>query len=484
MYAGIGLYALTFILFYPRVFAIVDEDAYLTQALLFRSGHLTYDGSPIPAPHMTVDIAGRQVSKYPPGNSLFLLPFTVFGWRGVFLSGLLLAIAGTLLFRSVLRRLEPRADPAWSLLYLTYPAVVLFSRTMMSDLLAATLLLAALFFLLKGKTWVVAAGAAIGFACLVRYSSAAVVPVFLILAIIGARKKTRAALLLLAGVLPFALLAVGYNTYAYGGPFRFPMYLTGQLSPGYFVRNLTVYAVSLLLLYPAMLLAPLAAGRKRRIIISLPAYAILLLYCLFSYVHTSPGLAERLTVGMRYLLSAVPFFVLGYVLILNRLLRGFRWATPLRLTVITAMLILSVAIQYRHHRYLNVQDSYRQMLYETVPESALLICNKDISELVSYAWGWRRYRRYVEFNTPVPTRRAISRNDTVYAAILQKPGKTNTIETLLFHTLLASYPQRRIVVETAQPYRFSLYELKPASGPQPRTGPSATHGPAGQDRPR
>jgi len=95
--AGAVLYVLTFLALYPRTTAIVDEDAYLTEAYLFRTGRLSYEGSPIPAPHMTVESGGRLASKYPPGNSLFLLPFTLFGWRAVFVSGLLLGLAGIVL---------------------------------------------------------------------------------------------------------------------------------------------------------------------------------------------------------------------------------------------------------------------------------------------------------------------------------------------------------------------------------------------------
>ncbi|MBM3315484.1 hypothetical protein FJY71_06570, partial [candidate division WOR-3 bacterium] len=119
--AGMAFYAACYLALYPPTFAIADEDAYLTQALLFRSGRLAYDGSGIPPPLMTVVPAGHLVSKYPPGNALFLVPFTLPGWRWVFLSGLVLALAGTALFALSLRRLCPEADPAWALIYLGYP---------------------------------------------------------------------------------------------------------------------------------------------------------------------------------------------------------------------------------------------------------------------------------------------------------------------------------------------------------------------------
>jgi 4-amino-4-deoxy-L-arabinose transferase-like glycosyltransferase len=342
LYVGAALYVLTFIVLYPRTFAIVDEDAYLTQTFLFRAGRLSYEGSGIPAPHMTVETAGRAVSKYPPGNALFLLPFTLFGWRAVFVSGLLLALAGTCLFRLILRRLAPEADPAWSLLYLFYPAVVLFSRTIMSDLLAATLVLAAFYCLLRSGAgarmsadahgrarMALVSGLVLGLACLVRYSNAVFVPVFLALLAGVARTNTdehgrirRAMLLFVAGFAPPAGLTLAYNAYAYGAPFSFPMYLTGHFSPAYFFHNAWYYGTCLLMLYPLMLVAPLGAGKGLRLLLGLPAGVLLVLYCFFSYTYDVPDLPARLTIGIRYLLPALPFFVLAFVVTADRLTRS------------------------------------------------------------------------------------------------------------------------------------------------------------------
>jgi len=285
--AGAVLYILTFLALYPRTTAVVDEDAYLTEAFLFRTGRLSYEGSPIPAPHMTVKSGGRLASKYPPGTSLFLLPFILFGWRAVFVSGLLLALAGTLLFGLILQRLSPETDPAWALLYLFYPAVVLLSRTVMSDLLAATLVLASFYCLLRRGGWLFASGLILGLACLVRYSNAIFVPVFLLFVLREAGSRLKGALSLLAGFVPMAGLMLAHNAFAYGSPLSFPMYLTGNFSPAYFLHNVCYYGTALMVLYPLMLAAPLVAGKGRRLLLGLPAYAVLGLYCFFSYTTTA-----------------------------------------------------------------------------------------------------------------------------------------------------------------------------------------------------
>jgi 4-amino-4-deoxy-L-arabinose transferase-like glycosyltransferase len=457
--AGAVLYILTFLALYPRTTAIVDEDAYLTEAFLFRTGRLSYEGSPIPAPHMTVESGGRLASKYPPGTSLFLLPFTLFGWRAVLVSGLLLALAGTLLFGLILQRLSPETDPAWALLYLFYPAVVLLSRTVMSDLLAATLVLASFYCLLRRGGWLFASGLILGLACLVRYSNAIFVPVFLLLALRPASSRLRSGLLLLAGFAPLAVVAAAYNAYAYGSPFSFPMYLTGQFSPAFLVRNAWYYGTALMLLYPLMLVAPLAAGKGRRLLLGLPAYALLLVYCFFSYTYAVPNLPARLTLGVRYLLPGLPFFMLAFVLAADRML-GWLRAGWLRHVAIAAMALLSVAIQFRHDRYLGVQAGYQRLLLDNVPRPALLLCDAGSSELVSYAWGWRDYRHFVEFNVPIPLDSVLTGNRPLYALLAEKPGSDNPVVLTVFEALLARFPQRTLVAETRTPWKFRLYRLR------------------------
>jgi 4-amino-4-deoxy-L-arabinose transferase-like glycosyltransferase len=457
--AGAALYALAFLALYPRTTAIVDEDAYLTEAFLFRTGRLAYEGSPIPAPHMTVEMDGRVTSKYPPGTSLFLLPFTLLGWRAVFVSGLLLALAGTALFVLTLSRLAPEADPAWALLYLFYPAVVLLSRTIMSDLLAATLVLAGFYCLLRRKNWLLASGFFLGLSCLVRYSNAILVPVFLLLALRPAGSRLRSALLLIAGFAPLAAVIAAYNAYAYGSPFSFPMYLTGQFSPAFFLHNVRYYGTALLILYPLMLAAPFAAGKGRRLLLGLPAYAVFGLYCFFSYTYEVPNLPARLTVGLRYLLPGLPLFTLAFVLAADRLLGRLR-AGWLRYAAVGGMALLSIAIQLRHDRYLKVQSDYQRLLLDHVPASALLLCDAGVSELVSYAWGWRDYRHIAEFNVPIPLDSVMAGDRPLYAGLAERPGSDNPVVLTVFESLLARFPQRALVAETRTPWKFRLYRLR------------------------
>ena len=418
-----------------------------------------------------------MASKYPPGTSLFLVPFTLPGWRFVFVSGLVLALAGAWMFLLVLRRFAPDADPSWALLYLFYPAVVLYSRTVMSDLLAATLTLAAFYCLLRSDAkprnpthpptplWALGAGAALGYSCLVRYANAVLVPVFITLILLGRVRRARALMLIATGIAPFAALALGYNALAYGGPLKFPMHLTTVFSLAYAPANLWRYCSSLALLYPLMLIAPLAAGRGAWYKLALPAAAMLLTYSLIP--HPTPGLTivGRTVTGLRYLLPAVPFLVLGYSLALHRLARRTPMIAKLKPAAILIIALAGITLQWRHQRMLQTQDACRRALLAAIPQTALLLCNVDASKLLSPAWGTRRYRLITEHGVPVELARKPPDADTLYAAYLEQPGRPKPLQRMIFETTIARYPGRVPVLELEKPCRVRVLQLRPGAPP-------------------
>ncbi len=476
--AGLVAYAVTYIAFYPPAFAIIDEDAYLSQALLFRSGQLTYDVAADLAPHQSAGAGGRLSSKYPPGNSLFLLPFVLPGWRFAFVSGLVLALVGTLLFGLTLRRLAPGADPAWALAWLCYPAVVVYSRTVMSDLLCATLTLAAFYCLLRSGRWLLWAGLALGWSVLVRYSNAVLLPVFLALALAekgqgtgdagrGSEPSTQHPVpraqsfaLLLSGFAPFAALALAYNRACYGGAFAFPMHLTTVFSASFVPGNIVMYGSSLLAVYPLMLAGPLLAGRRLAFWLGLPAATLLVFYCFVP--HPNPGLdfAGRSITGLRYLLPAVPFLLLGWCCAADRVTRPLVFSGTLRAALAILLVAGGLFLQVRHQRLLREQDTCRQALLSAVPPGAYLLCNVGAAELLSPAWGTRPHRLFIEHNVPVELVRAPPDAETLYAALRARPGRAGQVEAAVFAALVAGYPGR-VAVGDSSACGLRLFRLKP-----------------------
>lgn len=467
--AGMLVWAVGYLVFYPPTTAIVDEHAYLTQSYLFRSGHLSYDGSPVPVAHQSVDrrdAGGHIVSKYPPGNGLWLLPFTLLGWRWIFVSGLILALAGTALVAAIICRLKPEADPALALLFLCYPAVTVFSRTVMSDMPATVAGLAAFYCLLRGRGLYVAAGALLGLACLFRYPMVVLVLPFAAIVLwqrrqenswkpgVRAQKRGSGLVLFLAGFAPLALLILGYNNYAYGGPLRVPLSSDDRFSLTYLVRNLLYYGLNLTVWYPLLILGPVAAGRQHRLPLGLPALALLLLYGCFSYIHPGP-LPERLVLGMRYLLPALPFFVVGYALAVER----FVSLAGIRRGLIYAGLWVLIAgalmLQGVHQRRLQIQTEYQALLYAALPEDAILVCDKEVSEMINVAWGWRdnRYYGWLDPDTLLADR-------PLFAAALTRPGLVHPEAMARLDSLVQKFPGRTLVLSRDRPYRFWLYRLR------------------------
>ena len=164
------------------------------------------------------------------------------------------------------------------------------------------------------------------------------------------------------------------------------------------------------------------------------------------------NLPARLTIGLRYLLPGLPFFMLAFVLAADRLLGCFR-AGWLKYAAVGGMALLSVAIQLRH-------DRYQRLLLDNVPKSALLLCDASVSELVSYAWGWRDYRHIAEFNVPIPLDTVLGGDRPLYAGLAERSGYYNPVALTVFASLLARFPNRALVAETRTPWMFRLYRLR------------------------
>jgi hypothetical protein len=164
-------------------------------------------------------------------------------------------------------------------------------------------------------------------------------------------------------------------------------------------------------------------------------------------------------VGVRYLLPALPFFVLAFVLVADRLLGQLR-AGWLKYAAMAGMALLSVAIQLRHDRYLKVQAGYQRLLLDNVPKTALLLCDAGVSELVSHAWGWRDYRHIAEFNVPISLDSVLAGDRPLYAGLAERPGSDNPVVLTVFASLLARFPNRTLVAETRTPWKFRLYRLR------------------------
>lgn len=459
LWIGVLFYIVIFFIFYPRITAIVDENAYLTQAFLFKSGKLVYDQGNIPAPILTFDmrdVGGHIVSKYPIGNSLWLVPFLSagLGWRAVFLSGLLCAVIGTWLIALILRSIDPGIDPVWALLFLFYPTVVVFSRTIMSDLPATILVLGSFYFLRRGSNWVFLSGFLLGMGALFRYPMLVLVIPFLVLLFLH-KRQFKGVFLFLLGLLPLILLILIYNRYAFGSFLRVPMWRTDRFGIEYLPHHLLFYSIPLVLWYPLMLFSPFLATKGHRPTLFLPPLTLLLFYATFSFTPSVKNLFEQVVIGLRYLLPALPFFIIGFALGLEQIIKNIRInPSGLKLGLIIPALI-AVVLQFHHHRYLKNQEFYAKTLLAVVPPDGMVAGNKDVIELLNVAWGWRDWLPIDSLNNC-----RLLTDRPVYLAVLEKSARTETATLSKFAALVEKFPDRVLVTDINKPHLFQIFRLR------------------------
>lgn len=389
-----ALFALIYLLFYPRLYTSIDEASTFRMAYVLRHGSIfTHDDgffpsiSP-PGPH------GR-LYRFPIGFPALLAPLTFFGWRAFFLLNPALHLLATWLFARILRAC--RIPPAYAVLYLLYPAFVLFDRTLFSDGFAASLTTVALYFLLcrQRAFW---AGLCLGLALTVRAASAPVAAlVFLGLLVAdlrGGRRPLRQsrALLFGLGALPFCIINGLYNWATLGSPFR-SAYSAGQLSLHGLLTIGPLYALALLAVFPGMLLAPFFY-RGAYWKIGLAATTVVLLLAV-TYNESTFGnnALQTLLSTPRQVLPVMPFYLLAYCGVLARLLpesRLRRWRAFEAAAVL--LLVLAVGISYMHQKYLRSLMAIQSQITAALPGQSIVYANKDAYKLHQPVWDGRTYR--------------------------------------------------------------------------------------------
>ena len=316
---SIALFAFVYVCFYPQLYTSIDEASTFRMAFILRHGTIfPHDNGFFPSisplsPH------GR-VYRFLIGFPAVLAAASLFGWRALFLVNPALHIIAAWLFSRVLRAAQ--IPPVLAVLYLFYPSSVLFSRSLFSDIFAASLTTIALYFLLPGKKPLIA-GLFLGLALASRSASllvAIIVAVFLAIDDLKFNRRTlyhSRAVAFVAGLVPFILLNMAYNDAIYGSPFQ-STYTAGELSIANIRYNGPIYALSLGLIYPGMILAPLfyRGWYWKPALVS--SVLTLLLAAAFEETTYGNNLLQNFLSAPRQVLPAMPFFLLAFCGVLAR----------------------------------------------------------------------------------------------------------------------------------------------------------------------
>jgi hypothetical protein len=318
-----------------------DSSGYLNSAKLLAAGRLTAPLRTVPEfgdaarAHATPlgFVATREVGRiapsYPVGLPLHLAAAgLVVGWDWaplvVSVGGALAAMVLCYLVGRELA-LSPVLAAAGTVVLGAFPVFIFIAIQPLSDVLATTWCLAAVWLALRSRRaadWAVACGAAFAIAVLVRPTNALLLPA-LVLLLWGWRRWLNAAL----GGLPGALWLAYYNHALYGHPLA-SGYGGVTLESAWFVPTAVHFARWMALLLPAVVLVlPLAALRdwrdRRRNLAALAVWfgTFAVFYALYDVSHESWWC-------LRFLLPAVPALILGAMLGVDALARsgvGRRW---------------------------------------------------------------------------------------------------------------------------------------------------------------
>ena len=395
----LGVYVFLFALYYPPLSAIEDEVGFVNQAIVWSKGAVSAESAGYPTMGDFVGVNGRSVGWRNPGRSLIILPFIVLGGiRSVFVTGVLIHLAMTVVAALVHRTLGQ--SPLWALLVLGHPTLGIYSRTVMGDAPAGLFVLAAVLVILSRPRPGLSAGLLVGLGAVMRYHVLLILP-FLTVALWQDRSIERSRLesmKFLAAASSITALLVIYNASLYGS-------ILGITAQGYFswrflLPHILFYSLTLLLLWPGMLLAPLLDRSRLSLLARAGCFPILLLFSFYYFHDHGSSWAEDLVLGQRLIQCVLPLWIVAYASVISRKvapvianLSPVFWRTATGVSAV--LLFLTQWYTFRKHQdHLLVLRSVRDEVAAAVPAGSPIVANYMVQKLFgiadpatpSYSW--------------------------------------------------------------------------------------------------
>jgi hypothetical protein len=335
-----------------------DSSGYLNSARLLASGRLENTVrlppgfGPVedlfrpffqPLGHVAFAENSRLLPTYPNGLPLHLaLAGKIFGWSwGTLFVELAGALAAIWLCYAIGRELglDWALAGAAAVVFAACPVTILLAVQPLSDLLATTWCLAAVWAALRARRhlgWGVACGAAYGVAVLVRPTNLILMPALLVL--LGFNWRKLACVVL--GGLPAAAWLAFYNHNVYGGALRSGYMNWSEFfdlsyfkpTAWHFVRWLAVFLPAVLLVLPLAAIWRRDTRTRELLALALWFSAIVGLYLFCAFSHES-------WTCLRYILPAMPALILAGMLGVEAIARSVRSHWAVRVRTIAAFVI-------------------------------------------------------------------------------------------------------------------------------------------------
>jgi 4-amino-4-deoxy-L-arabinose transferase-like glycosyltransferase len=422
--AFVLVYACGLALYWPRIFSISDEASYVRQAVAFAHG----TGTVAVAVPFSSSPQAVTPSTYPGGTSAFLVPFVLLGGWRVAAAGAFVALVLTLL---ILRRWlrEEGRSPGFILLMLGYPAVLVLSRTAMSDMPSAAVVTLGLwlFFKRRGRSWWIsyASGLAAGASLLFRETNALPFAAFYSGALV---RRERRVLALGAGVATGIGVRLVTNYLAQGGwlylrhnPYGFSFHSV--------LVNAPLYALALFVFVPGGLIWAIAyRGRYRAELIG----AVLLVvsfFLMYGYAGWESGGLRRLVLGPRYFIPVLPLVVFAAAEVIPRWWHALRahlaltntFARGVSIACGSVVLVLGFLVHPVLASWEAGQVAIQADLYaHTRPDAAILTNSVATGKYFNEIYGARRVIDHYLVK-PEELRRVLEAHGLVQIAFLERP---------------------------------------------------------------
>lgn len=278
VHAALASFLVGAALFWPRVFLVVDEERYVSQAVAFANGGATLPDAGIVMPPTGQDI----ISNYPPGTSLLQAPLVrVFGWRAAVLLSILALVVATLMVMRWLR--ESGRNPSFALIIPGFFGCAFFGRMAMSDIPATALVATVCWLLWRADASRPLTSALAGFLC----GAAALVrePLLVLLAplVAGALvRRQSVAWALVAGGAVGVALRLGTSAVLFGSA----LYVRESgygFSMSSLEHSVPLYGFILIVLLPGAAVTPFLYRGPRRHELLAAFAAYLALFLLYEY---------------------------------------------------------------------------------------------------------------------------------------------------------------------------------------------------------
>lgn len=388
-------YGMVFWAYYPPIFAIHDEVAMVSNAVVWTHGTVSSDVAGYGALFDFKQIGEHWRCWRNPGRSVTVVPFYLAGGLGsVFWSGL--AIHLGCIGAAVWLLVRLGIHPAWCAAVAFHPTLTLYSRTVMADGLAGGLLCVAICFLLgrrpvrDGRL----AGLMLGLMVVARYQTAILVPACFLAILLGGAQtwRDRWRRCVAAGVscgLIGALL-IGYNLWVLDS-------WLGERRQGYFAismfsEHIGFYTGSLMLLWPGLLVAPLFLKRQYALLLGLPCYAGLVMLCIYYFRDRRESFVENLVLGLRLSSILLVVWSVAWSAAASRLYGWWtrRWSSlwphvALFGGVLVVLVGGTVVMFAAHQKHLRELQEVRRIVLEQVPEKATVLTNLHVWKLFGVA---------------------------------------------------------------------------------------------------